>query len=545
MHSTEDQRLGRFYTPDSLAAFVLALALEGRRAHRLWDPTCGDGSFLRAASGRATQLVGTDLDEVAVRTLAAQLPEAHLTVTELFSVERAELGTFDAIVGNPPFLRTERVPPSQRAHMRARVTEATGVSIPGSVDTSLLALAWCCRFLRPGGRLAFVLPATALDVASGAGLRRWIATHHHVQWVVDSQVEPWFLNAAVNTVVVLVEAAPPGPTRFVRLRAPVCAQLGLDLLEDTVREVRTLPPSALETPRWSPLLRAPEVWFELLEAAGDRLVSLGQRLRLAYGTKPGISAFFAPRPPPDVEEHHLRPFLRTLRHQSRYRVLPEHTEDRLFVVPPGEALGPRAAAWVAEGAERTSRRGVPYPEVPSVKGNTPWWRLPEPRSGPVLLPQFRAARHHVLDNPEQLPVNNSAWHGTWHTPSHHGVGVGLLNASLMALGAEVLGRTNLGEGLLTLYGPELRALPMPDPGLYEGDAADAVRCAWKEMAGRDVLPFAEEARREDRRRLDTATLRGLGLPGELAEPIASAAVALLHTRERLATERRARLASTP
>ena len=98
MPSTPDQLLGRFYTPEPLARLVLQLALSDAPARpRLWDPTCGDGSFLRLAP-RTAERVGTDVDGDAVHRLADALPQASVSQRDLFTLDPAELGTFDVIV---------------------------------------------------------------------------------------------------------------------------------------------------------------------------------------------------------------------------------------------------------------------------------------------------------------------------------------------------------------------------------------------------------------------------------------------------------------
>lgn len=538
MPSSEDHRLGRFYTPPDLADLLARLALGDREQARVWDPTCGGGALLQAVARRAPHaLVGTDVDAAALTRLGAALPTAELRCADLFDLDPDALGRFDAIVGNPPFLRTERIPAARRAVLRRRVSDALGCPVDGSADVSLLALVWCCRFLAPGGRLAFVMPSTSLDVRGGATLRATLADR--LRLVLDSAVEAWFSEVAVNTVVVVVEQGAASAPRFARLRRPV-RDVSADALL-TGPAGRSVPPGALAAPRWSPLLKAPAVWWDLRARAGARLVPLGERLHLAYGTKPGISSFFAPREDVGIEPHLLVPFLRTLRGHHRYEVLPHDVRDRLFVVPPDvadEEVPPGARAWIDAGASRVTRSGVPWPEAPSVQANQPWWRLPPPRSGPVLVPQFRGDRHHVIANPALLPVNNSAWHGTWRDPDHADLGVALLNSTIAALSAEVEGRTNLGEGLLTLYGPELRSMVVPDPGVFSPRQRSEVLAAWEVLRGRPVLPFPEECARADRQALDTAILRGLGLDPGLAPSIAEGAIDLLSVRLRLADARR-------
>ena len=522
MASPDDKDLGRFYTPPRVAQLALAEALGDRvAAARTWDPTCGDGGFLVQAAALGVpveHLHGHDIDAAALGVLRQRLPGASLQHADLFELEPADLGLFDAIAGNPPYVRQERLGTRRRA-LADRVGAAWGIRISSGLDLSVLALLHCLRFLAPGGRLAFVLPSTFLDTARAAPARAAILERFALRAVIESRADPWFTNASVNTVIAVFAREEPGDVTF--------RQLG--------QRERTVPQARLGSePRWSPFLRAPDVWFEALERHAAAFVRPASVLKLAYGTKPGISAFFAPRDPQelaDVEPRCLRPFLRSLRGVDGYRVRSTEVAGRLFVVQPGPPPT-GAAAWIASNTDRRTRAGVPFPDAPSIRNHRPWWRLPEPASGTVLVPQFRAARHHVIDNPDRVLVNNSAWWGRWLDPSHHDRGVALLNTSWMALAAEVLGRVNLGEGLLTLYGPELADLPLLDPRPPLDIAGP-----WARMRGRTVLPFLDEVDQPDRQALDHAALAGVGVDPALAAPIRAAAAELLATRLALARER--------
>ncbi len=548
----QDKSLGRFYTPARLARLTLALALgpigsEAWRTARIWDPTCGDGGFLRhAADLGGTRLVGHDLDGAAIAALAGMLPQARLQQADLFDLDPVDLGLFDAIAGNPPYVRHERREPRRQREIATRLGAWLGVALPGGADLSLLALIQALRFLAPGGRLAFVLPATFLDVARAAGVRAALLDRFALRAVVESRRDPWFDNAAVNTVVAVFERSGEQRTVFARIDhtgpelAPV---IEAGRSADGVRS-RTIDRSTLRAaPRWSTFLRAPDLWFEVLEQADGAFVRPERVLSLAYGTKPGISAFFAPRDLAEldgIEPDCLRPFLRSLKGVDGYVVRAADVPGRIFAVPQACDEPPTGArAWIRQGEGRLTPAGVPFPQAPSVRGNRPWWRLPRPRSGSVLFPQFRAARHHVIDNPEHVLVNNSAWWGAWAAPGLHEPGIALLNTSWMALAAEVLGRINLGEGLLTLYGPEIAALPLPDPRRLMASAfRPALMAAWASLRARSVLPFADEISRPDRLALDGAALSGLELPPSLGPRIRDAAATLMAERLALAQSRR-------
>ena len=541
-----DKDLGRFYTPPAVARLALALAVgpleaPAWRSARIWDPTCGDGGFLRQAAlvgAPRAHLVGHDVDGAALGRLRSAVPGAAVQEADLFDLAPTAVGTFDAIAGNPPYVRHERMDPARQRRIAAELGAVLGVAVPGGLDLSVLATLHALRFLAPGGRLAFVLPATWLDTGRAHPVRSALAARYRLRAVVESRTEVWFPDAAVNTVIAVFEEGPPGPTVFAQVdradprdaAAILAGTIGRAVAHTTLHDA----------PSWSPFLRAPAVWFDVLSADAEAFTVPRPVLTLKYGTKPGISAFFAPRDPQElggVEASCLRPFLRTLRGIDSYTVRSRDVSGRLFVAPPGEPP-PGARAWIERGAQQTTRAGLPVPEAPSVRANRPWWRLAPPRSGDVLVPQFRAARHHVIANPDGVLVNNSAWWGAWVDPAHRSLGAPLLNTSWMALAAEVLGRVNLGEGLLTLYGPELQRLPIPDPRRISSAATAAIADAWAPIAARRVLPFLDEADQPDRARLDAAVLGAIGLDPALAGPIRAAARELLDARLTLAHKRR-------
>ena len=549
MIDADDPRLtGRFYTPPGVADLVLELARRGT-SDTVWDPTCGDGVFLRCARRRghpAVRLFGTDLDGDALDRV--NIEGATLQQRDLFGLEPVDLPPMDAIVGNPPFIRNERLDPRYRAWVQARVQEGLGFAPPAKADLSILALLHCTRFLAPGGRLAFVMPSTFLESAGAQPVRRWLLQELGLRAVVESRREPWFPAVAINTVVVALERDAE-ETTFAQLRSPASAQAAyaiLGLAEADV-ELRTLPRDELAAfPRWSEPLRAPPVWFDVLrDARGLRPLRAWKPafLELKYGTKPGISAFFSPRgrglADAGIEAPYRRPFLRSLRDVDAYTVRADAVTTELLHwdgEEPSRAEAPRLHAWIHRGNRSRTAKGLRWPEVQSVRSNRPWYRLRRVEAGDVLIPQFRAARHVVHDNPDGVPVNNSAWWGRFTDPAWAEIGAALLNTSWTALAFEVCGRVNLGEGLLTAYGPELDRLPLPHPRRFVGTPqGDALVEAWRAMKQREVLPWALEVDQPDRAALDAAFFAGVGLPAEgVGRDVRAGALRRLQERTELA-----------
>ena len=108
---SDQRRHGRFYTPKSVADLTVAVTVGDRwPPRRLLDPSCGDGALLAAAARRGlagAALVGRDNDAAAITQARAALPGAEIELVDLFDARPSE--RFPAIVGNPPYVRSDRV----------------------------------------------------------------------------------------------------------------------------------------------------------------------------------------------------------------------------------------------------------------------------------------------------------------------------------------------------------------------------------------------------------------------------------------------------
>jgi hypothetical protein len=239
-------RLGEFYTPDWLVEHVLDRAgYSGDPDVRIIDPTCGSGAFLVAAIRRAREhgaasrsgidrqpageqaerdgdlcrrilrnVVGLDVNPLAV--LAARANCALALGPLLRGVERVEppvfawdavfdrpaggdgvegrvdaaaerrrspLGSFDLVVGNPPWIAWDNLPagcreatvPLWRRYGLFSLSANQARHGGGKKDLAMLVLyAAADRWLRHGGRLAMVVTQTLFQTkGAGDGFRRF------------------------------------------------------------------------------------------------------------------------------------------------------------------------------------------------------------------------------------------------------------------------------------------------------------------------------------------------------------------------------------
>jgi SAM-dependent methyltransferase len=159
---------GQYFTPRPLVELMADLA-ELRPGERVLDPTCGSGTFLMVALSRGAEVDGIEIDPelVALCRLNLALHGANprsVRQADFFSQDVD--GSWDLILANPPFSVDIRSP-----EILERFRLADGKQRAGS-DTLFMEAAHAR--LRPGGRLAVVLPRSILANPSYASLRHWI-----------------------------------------------------------------------------------------------------------------------------------------------------------------------------------------------------------------------------------------------------------------------------------------------------------------------------------------------------------------------------------
>ncbi len=195
--------LGVVYTPPAVARLMVERALapfatdtiDQTLALRICDPALGEGAFLLAvidvlvdrlaALGldRATArrrvgehcIHGADIDARAVAVArAATAAGDHLRVGDALSLPWE---SFDVVVGNPPYIRQERI--ADKASLRGYAV------FDGVADLYVYFVELAHRLARPGGRYCLVLPNKWLTVAYGRPLRAYLAAQASVEGLVD------------------------------------------------------------------------------------------------------------------------------------------------------------------------------------------------------------------------------------------------------------------------------------------------------------------------------------------------------------------------
>ena len=218
---TPEQRkaLGAYYTEARVARALCRWAVR-RGGERVLDPAFGGGVFVRQALLRGAELggvsvAGVELEERAFDALAAASAGAassELIRGSVLNVRPCALGLFDAVVGNPPFIRFQRLSAQARREARDAAADA-------GVELSPLAGSWVAftvhagTFLSPGGRLALVVPAEAGHAPSARPLLRHLRENFAEVTFVTFR-SPLFHSLDQDVLLLLASGKGGGPADF-------------------------------------------------------------------------------------------------------------------------------------------------------------------------------------------------------------------------------------------------------------------------------------------------------------------------------------------
>ncbi|MGW9629072.1 Eco57I restriction-modification methylase domain-containing protein [Agromyces sp. NPDC055520] len=220
------KRHGRHYTPEILADFLaerLIQNLDDLDHIRVLDPACGDGELLLAVSRVAArlgktfslELVGFDLDADAISVARSRAAGMGLSVVFecadfLVASEVIPAGHFDAIITNPPYVRTQ--------HLGAATAQllADRFGLEGRIDLTHPFVAIAPRVLSPSGVLALLCSNRFLSTKAGANVRTVLMRSMRPTEIYDLGDTKLFGAAVLPAIIIASRHEPTGePTKFV------------------------------------------------------------------------------------------------------------------------------------------------------------------------------------------------------------------------------------------------------------------------------------------------------------------------------------------
>lgn len=246
----EDERhkLGQYFTPPDVIDLINVFSIH-KGSDKVFDPSCGSGTFLVRAYERKKQLLqqedkgvrheillneiyGNDLSgypaylsmlNLAIRnTRRPSYPKiinkdffaiSDKTKVKLHNIkgeiEAKELPKFDAIIGNPPYTRQEDIGVMQGTQNKAKIQKLISGKyyFEPNARTSIYGYFFyhSTSFLKENGYLSFIVQNSWLDTEYGIELQKFLLEYYEIVAIIDSEVERFFPTASVNTSIVIAK----------------------------------------------------------------------------------------------------------------------------------------------------------------------------------------------------------------------------------------------------------------------------------------------------------------------------------------------------
>ncbi len=382
-----DRSMGGVYTPQYIARFFARFLKQSHtpsafRRLRVADPACGSGMFLRTllemqcdpmdridvrkvADVAFRSTVGIDAESNACKATKLSLSLLHLVLTGSFPghinvyhdeaikfiTERPELvGTFDAILANPPFVKWENI----LSEWQPRVTDFLEKYDVAKGDLYLAFIRIGLDLLKPGGFMLYVLPHAFLLSENAKGLRHALAEQCWIRFLVDLSDAAVFDETSSYPILLILEKKQTDERPSAGPQAVVvrCVSFAGHALQEALDSqpaanpyysIHTADQSTFRRGSWRVL--SPKE--QRIQDKVTRFPSLEIFASVRQGVVTGADTVFIRKisDVPPGEERAYRPFL-TDRRMQRYRV-PSDPDRVIFYPFDGDQLMTEDAARAA------------------------------------------------------------------------------------------------------------------------------------------------------------------------------------------------------
>ena len=508
---------------------------------------------------------------------------------------------FDAIVGNPPYTRQEEIQEIgvDKDNLIENALDFMGKRI---ADISKRAgihsyfFVHGTKFLKDAGHFGFIVSSSWLDVDYGKGLQEFFLNNYKIVALIESKVERWFADADINTCIVILQKCrnkrerDENLVRFIYLKKPLryfipAAQdiwekqverlNAIDNLKRTVlahnsfyenEELRIFPKNQKELwaegydsdenrytgSKWGKYLRAPEIFFTILEKGRDKLVPLKEIAKVRRGFTTGANEFFY-LAEEEIKRKGIEKNFWTHKDQKGnilpnylvespsdlhgYTVKPEELKKRVLLIHLSKPRlkGKKIADYILRGEQKKfHKRDTCKQNALRKKGR--WYDLDE-ISANILFPEYTRSRLVTFYSEFPVFINNRLYGIYADNPL---LIWGLLNSTVFHLFAELAGpQPGGGGGPRGIRVYDLKAIPIP----YTVEQGTDIEECSRNLQEREVLTIFEELGafspeevalekvNPDRRELDRIVMgKTLGLTDEEQVEVYRAVVDLVKSR---------------
>ena len=530
---------GGYYTDLDIASFLTRWLVESK-PRRILEPSCGDGNFFDALAAARhdclESVVGCELnpEEASKAERRAKSLNGTLDVFVgdflLWSLERAASAPlFDAVLGNPPFIRYQYLDATLQARAE-QIFQRFNLAFTRHTNAWVPFVIASLAMLRPGGRLAMVVPSELLHVIHARSLRHFLLEQCSRVLVIDPE-DIWFGDTLQGVVLLLAEKRCKGEEKTAQVS--ITAVRGRDALKRPAREYfekGDFFPGSILNGKWmlGLLTRSERRLFAALEG-NPAIRSFADVATVDVGIVTGANKFFLV-PDAVVEQYQLHawahPMYGRSEHVGGVIYTPfDHARNKRSGLPANflwfnddPPLSASAREYIALGERESLHKRF------KCRVRSPWYCVPSVYVAPVgMLKRCHHLPRLILNKAKAYTTDTA-----YRVSTKKGVSaidfVGSFVNSLTALSAELEGR-HYGGGVLELVPSEIERILVPLSSISEESLASLDKAIRDGAAPENLLALQ-----------DSVVLRPLGVKRAECEELLTAWDRLRNRRQRVTTE---------
>ena len=297
--------------------------------------------------------------------------------------------------------------------------------------------------MKDGGHFGFIVSSAWLDVEYGKGLQEFFLQNYKIITILESKVERWFSDADINTCIIILEKCPDEKERmnnltwFVLLKKPLRQFIpaaeyewnkqiernnSIEKLIQTIlshskyyenNDLRIYPIPQQDLwnegynkteqnftgAKWGKYLRAPKIFFTILEKGKDKLIPLKEVAKVRFGIKTGVNEFFYLTEEKikrlKIEEEFLQPVIFTLKEINGYSVQKDKLKYHVLICnkQKDKLKGKNILKYINWGEKNNLHKR------PTCASRQPWYSLGEGWPyAPLIFPAKVGERMPVILN---------------------------------------------------------------------------------------------------------------------------------------------------
>jgi tRNA1(Val) A37 N6-methylase TrmN6 len=479
------------------------------------------------------------------------------------------VGGFDAVVGNPPYIRGRSLDLDHKDKIREHLSEVDAEWMTRKMDIYGYFITHATSFLQDGGKLGFIISDRWLDTQYGTDLQQFLLENYKINAVIKFKRQA-FEDALVGSTVLIIErtenklARDDNVVKFLEVKE----EMGIDAIEDVVtddvdsdqmvvtdeyRLVTNVQSALNDVAKWNVFFMAPPIYFDVRGRATAELQDVSE---MHTGLECGANDFFYRRMEAVEDlgiEEYFTPLMKATGQVSKIRFDKNDAEEwGIFDVhelvkdafDAGKEFGGddevHVKEWMRENGHSDAVEYIGsgedqkyHEKSATVRKRDVWFDVEDinDHRPPFCIPDFMWTESRVIWN-----TANAVTDRQFHNIHPYGeidedVLCGILNSRLVWLAREIEGRHAGGQGMtrnrMVLY--EAEQLPIPDPrelsdddrerirealqGLLDREAEVAARIEEEGEDGVDVL----DAKEAERDALDRAVLSTIGMEDRVDE----------------------------